>query len=123
VVAMLAAILTAAGVFVLTLIAVPLNRTHEALEVSRMHIRSLVEQAPDGIFVTDLHGRYIDVNDAGCRLLGVAREEILGKTIVDFIPPEDVDRLMKSRDQLLQGEQHFDEWRLRSRERTSLAVE
>ena len=36
VVAMLAAILTAAGLFVLTLIAVPLNRTHEALEASRM---------------------------------------------------------------------------------------
>jgi PAS domain S-box-containing protein len=123
VVAMLAAILTAASLVVLTLIAVPLNRTHEALEASRMRTRSLVEQAPDGIFVADLHGRYTDVNDAGCRLLGFAREEIIGKTIVDFIPPEDVARLMKSRDQLLQGATHFDEWRIRSSDGSYLPVE
>jgi PAS domain-containing protein len=87
---MLAATLTAAGVCVLTLIAVPLKRTHEALEASHMRTSSLVEQAPDGIVVADLHGRYTDVNDAGCRLRGFAREEIIGKTIADFIPPEDV---------------------------------
>ena len=73
--------------------------------------------------MADLHGRYTDVNDAGCRLLGFAREEIIGKTIVDFIPPEDVDRLMKSRDQLLQGATHFDEWRLRSKDGSYLPVE
>ena len=55
-----------------------------------MRTSSLVEQAPDGIVVADLHGRYTDVNDAGCRLRGFAREEIIGKTIADFIPPEDV---------------------------------
>ena len=57
--------------------------------------------------MADLHGRYTDVNDAGCRLLGFAREEIIGKTIVDLIPPEDVDRLVQVRDQLLAGRDEF----------------
>ena len=73
--------------------------------------------------MADLHGRYTDVNDAGCRLLGFAREEIIGKSIVDLIPPEDVDRLMKARDQLLQGATQFDEWRIRSRDGSYLPVE
>ena len=37
------------------------------------------------------------------RLLGHAREEILGKTIADFIPAEDVVRLAGAREGLLAG--------------------
>ena len=81
---------TVLGLLVLGVTAVPLNRVHEALESSRTSIKSLVEQAPDGVFVADLDGRYTDVNEAGCRMLGYARAEILGKTIVDLIPPGEV---------------------------------
>jgi len=68
VVAMVAVTLTAAGLLVLTLVAVSLNSTHEALEASRMQTRSLVDQAPDGIFVADLQGLYTQSTTpaAGC---------------------------------------------------------
>ena len=85
--------MTAVALLLLVASAPALNRAHEALEASRRQIRALIEQAPDGIFVADLDGRYTDVNSAGCRMLGYAREEILGKTIVDLIPPADVERL------------------------------
>lgn len=84
---------------------------------------ALVEQAPDGIFVTDLEGRYIEVNAAGCRMLGYDHDELIGKTIVDLIPPEDVARLWQSRDQLLEGGTHVGEWTLRTKRGTSFPVE
>ena len=49
------------------------------VEASRARAQSLVEQAPDGIFVANLDGRYTDVNEAGCRMLQYSREEIVGE--------------------------------------------
>ena len=92
-VALLTTSTAAAGLFLLFVSATPLNRAHRDLEASRRQTRNLVEQAPDGIFLADTEGRYINVNDAGCRMLGCSRAEIVGKTIVDFIPPQDVERL------------------------------
>src|SRR6185295_19473732 len=74
------------SIVLLTVTAVPLNRTYEGLERSRAQTRALVEQAPDGIFVADGEGRSPDVTSAGCSMLGYRREEIVGKTIFDLIP-------------------------------------
>ena len=65
----------------------------QQLERANEAIRVLVEEAPDGIFVADFSGRYTDVNAAGCRMLGYTREEILGKTVMDLLPAEDLPRL------------------------------
>lgn len=73
----------------------------------------LFMQASDGIFIADLEGRYTDVNPAGCQLLGCARQEIVGKTIVDFIDAGDVPRLHASRSHLLQGSLPPEEWAMR----------
>ena len=60
------------------------KRAEEALRESEERYRTLIEQASDGIFLADNEGRYIEVNSAGCRLLGYTREEILQKTIRDL---------------------------------------
>ena len=109
--------------FLLTVTAVPLNRAHQALEASRTRTRNLVEQAPDGVFVADLTGRYTDVNTAGCRMLGYSREEIIGKTIMDLIPPEEVERLAQSKEVMLKGASDIDEYRLRRKDGRYLPVE
>ena len=56
----------------------------EALRDSENRYRTLIEQASDGIFLSDSEGRYIEVNSAGCHLLGYTREEILKKTLHDL---------------------------------------
>jgi diguanylate cyclase (GGDEF)-like protein/PAS domain S-box-containing protein len=109
-----------AGTLLLRARLVPLVRR---LTASEKRYRGLLEQAPDGVFVADLDGRYTDVNDAGCSLLGYARDEIIGKTIVDLIPPADVERLMQSREQMLAGGVHVAEWTLRRKDGTWLPVE
>ena len=46
---------------------------------------TLIQQASDGIFITDLDGNFIEINEYGCQLLDCSREEILGKNIRDVI--------------------------------------
>jgi PAS domain S-box-containing protein len=123
VVAIVAAAMSVVTLLLLTATAVPLNRAHAAVESSRTRTRELVEQAPDGIFVADLDGRYVEVNGAGCRLLGYARDEIIGKTIVDMIPPEDVDRLERDKARLLEGGVQVGEWMLRRKDGSYVPAE
>ncbi|MFA5843991.1 MAG: PAS domain S-box protein [Coriobacteriia bacterium] len=66
------------------------RKAEEELRASEERYRSLMEQAADGIFITDPDGSYVDVNAAGCAMLGYAREEILGKRISDLVDPADV---------------------------------
>jgi len=121
--AILASVLSLVGLLMLPFFAVPLDRANQALEASRAQSRDLIEQASDGIFTADLDGRYTDVNSAGCRLLGMARDEILGKTISDFIPAEDTERLLAHRAALLRGDIEVGEWRLRHQNGVYVPVE
>jgi PAS domain S-box-containing protein len=97
--------------------------SEELLRQSEQRVRQLIGQAPDGIFVADLDGRYTDVNDAGCRMLGRAREEIVGRRITDFIPPEDEDRLWREKDRMMGGGVMTSEWLLRHHDGSYLPVE
>ncbi|MBZ5685324.1 MAG: sigma 54-interacting transcriptional regulator [Acidobacteriia bacterium] len=64
-----------------------------ALRRSAEHFQLLVEQASDGIFLSDSEGRYVDVNSAGANMFGYTREEILQRSIADMIVPEEIQRL------------------------------
>jgi PAS domain S-box-containing protein len=76
-------------------------RADEALRRSESDFRRLFDQASDGIFIMDLAGRYTDVNDAGCEMLGYSREELVGKTVMDLVPTEDAPRLAQVRQLML----------------------
>ena len=57
---------------------------------SELKYRSLVEQASDGIFLTDRFGNFIEVNTAECKLLGYSYEELLLLNMEDLVPEEDL---------------------------------
>ena len=95
----------------------------DALLESRDRLQTLVAQAPEGIFVADLNGRYTEVNEAGCRMLGFKRHEIIGKTVFDLIPPEEAERLNQSKDALKQGAVETDQWQLLCKDGAYLPVE
>ncbi|HET6351730.1 MAG TPA: PAS domain S-box protein [Coriobacteriia bacterium] len=50
--------------------------------------RAVFEQSPDGIFLNDAHGNYVDVNPAGCEMLGYTCEEMLQLNVADVLVPE-----------------------------------
>lgn len=59
------------------------------LEETENRFRIYVENAPDGIFVSDEHGNYIDVNPAAEKISGYSAKELLGKNISDLQYEED----------------------------------
>lgn len=65
----------------------------QTLRESEERYRELFENAKDATYVHDLEGRYISVNRAAEKLSGYKREEILGKTFIPMVPPEQVHNL------------------------------
>lgn len=61
------------------------RRIEQALRTNELNYRSIMDQAADGIFIADQNGRYLDVNRAGCEMLGYTREEIIGMAIRDLV--------------------------------------
>ncbi|GMV80476.1 MAG: histidine kinase [Planctomycetota bacterium] len=84
--------------------------------------RVLFEQARDGIFVADAQGRYLTVNASGHALLGYAPGELIGKTILDIIRPEDAARLREEMDSVRTGAL-VREWTLVRRDGGRIGVE
>jgi len=97
------------------------KQAEEALRESEERYRTLIEQASDGIFLADNEGRYIEVNSAGCRLLGYTREEILQKTIRDLtmVAPAQPLRL----DEIRQGKTILSEREMIRKDGTLVPVE
>jgi PAS domain S-box-containing protein len=64
------------------------KRAEDALRDSELLYHSLVECLPQNIFRKDTAGRFTFVNQRFCQTVGRTQEEILGKTDLDFFPPE-----------------------------------
>ncbi|HYF28730.1 MAG TPA: PAS domain S-box protein [Baekduia sp.] len=77
------------GFFVLVTDITARRDAEHALAAAESRSRALFESAPIGMFLTDLQGRYLDVNPAGARLLGMRREELVGRSIDDVTHPDD----------------------------------
>src|SRR5438128_4953145 len=51
-------------------------------------LQAVMEATPDAIFVKDLEGRYVLVNEAAARFLGKTPQEIVGKNDLELYPEE-----------------------------------
>ncbi len=60
----------------------------EALREKYLQCAAIVDNLKDGVFVETVRGEILDVNAAGCRMLGYSREELLKMTVGDLVPPE-----------------------------------
>ncbi len=65
------------------------ERKHAEAQLNRERrlLRSLMDNLPDAIFVTDADGRYVTDNQAHQTLMRAAGG-VVGKTLFDFLPPE-----------------------------------
>jgi PAS domain S-box-containing protein len=55
------------------------------LQQSEAKYRSYIENAPDGVFVADQEGKYIEVNQAACQITGYSTEELLKMSVADLL--------------------------------------
>ncbi|MCI0475113.1 MAG: GAF domain-containing protein, partial [Anaerolineales bacterium] len=60
-------------------------RLHTALAESEEWHRAFIENSPDGFMESGEGGRILYVNDAGCKILGYSRDEILQMRRDDFL--------------------------------------
>jgi len=65
------------------------------LKMSERKFRSYVDNAPDGIFVANREGRYIDANQMACELTGYPRDELLTMSLIDLIQEGSVNAARK----------------------------
>ena len=67
------------------------ERAAKALRESEEKYRTIIEQASDGIFIAGADTFFIDVNGAGCRMLGYTKEELCKIGFGSLIPAEDLE--------------------------------
>ena len=65
------------------------RRAEQALRESDVKYRELIEQASDGIFVTDREGNYLLVNVRLCEMLGYAEGDLLRLNVADTYPEDE----------------------------------
>lgn len=78
-------------------------RTANALRDSERKYRELLDQASDGIFVSDAAGHYLEVNAAATRMTGYSRAELLDMNLRDLIEPDELSRDPPHLDELHSG--------------------
>ncbi|MFD0767708.1 diguanylate cyclase domain-containing protein [Bacillus sp. CGMCC 1.60114] len=69
------------------------NQTN-ALFQSQQMFKSLYEHHPDPIFTLDLHGNFLNINNAGITLLGYQADEILNKPYYSLVYEEDLETIV-----------------------------
>lgn len=101
------------------------ERARRELQRASEALASLFQQAPDGILVVSPEGRYTEINDAGCRMLGYAREEIIGRGVIDLLlSGEGIAQLEREKQQSSSGGGGLiSEWALRRKDGTCLTVD
>lgn len=70
------------------------KRAEETLRASAVQFQAVFDSALDAIFILDENWNYVDANPATCQLLGVSKEEVLGKPLGSFADPADRNRLL-----------------------------
>jgi two-component system cell cycle sensor histidine kinase/response regulator CckA len=72
-----------------------LERAEERLLESEERFRTLVEGSFEGLMVS-VDGRIVETNSACAALAGLPREQMIGKTVLDFATPESASKILDS---------------------------
>ena len=76
----------------------------EELRLRKEYFQRMFDDAPIGIAIADLDGRYLAANAAMCRMIGYGEEELKRMTYRDITHPDDIDENDRQRDMLLHGD-------------------
>jgi PAS domain S-box-containing protein len=86
-----------------------LTRVNLALKESKEKYRSYIDNAPDGVFVVNNEGQYLEVNNAASRITGYSKEELQKMSITDLMPEEFLAEGLRSFNELVNsGKLHTD---------------
>jgi PAS domain S-box-containing protein len=69
--------------------AIGILRDMRELDKAKAYAESLITNAPDPVFVSDLEGKILQANDAVSELLGFRTDELVEQSVSRFISPEE----------------------------------
>ncbi len=98
----------------------------ESLRRSEQRLQNLFEFAPDGYYLIDLKGKFIDGNLAAARMLGYDKQELIGKNFlkIKILPKNQIAKAAATRSNNLKGRSTGpEEFELRRKDGTRLYVE
>ncbi|MGB7445284.1 MAG: PAS domain-containing protein [Coleofasciculaceae cyanobacterium] len=77
------------------------KRSELALQESHHLLQTIIDTSPDVIGVKDLQGNYQLINSSGAKLLNKPVEEIIGQTITNLFPEEEVTEIIEQERQII----------------------
>ena len=86
------------------------ERAEAVLREHEQKLRAVFDTALDAIFITDDDRRYVDVNPAGCDLIGVSKRDLIGRHLDEFLPPERLEHVKTLWAEYITGGPVREEW-------------
>lgn len=83
------------------------KQAEAALRESETKYRTLITQSPDGIFIVDLNGNFLSVNQSMCDILKYSETELLSMKIWDIVTEQHHAQLNKRIGEISRGESAF----------------
>ncbi|HKH59282.1 MAG TPA: PAS domain S-box protein [Flavitalea sp.] len=81
------------------------KKVEKELKESNIFLNTIFQNAPNMIFVKDAKNlQFVQINKDGERLLGLSKDDIIGKTDYDLIPAEQAEEIIRTDKQLFAGE-------------------
>lgn len=87
-----------------------------ARQASDERYHALFNYAPDGIVIADGDGRYIDANASLCRMLGYAREELVGLSASDIVGAHEQEHIAPALRAISDTSPYHREWEFRRKD-------
>ena len=88
------------------------KRVEEALRESKETLQDILNAMDDGVTLAGLDGKVSDCNEASLKLLGLTREEFIGKNVYDVVVPEDRQRAIEGSFKVLETGRTLNEVRV-----------
>ena len=79
-------------------------QANEALHENEASFRTIFDNSPDAIFIEDAEGYVLDVNPAACRLQRIDREHLIGKHVLELVPPDKRNEVARDFPKVASGE-------------------
>ena len=94
-----------------------------ALKRNEEKYQNLIEQASDGIVITNLEGEILEVNNSIVQMIGFGSDELIGHHITEYLPENDKEVIPLRINELMQGKSLLYERRLLKKDGAYLNVE
>jgi PAS domain S-box-containing protein len=87
------------GVLVASLDVTEKHEVEQALAQERERLRdqivltrAVIDESPSAMYLKDRQGRYVTVNDAWLKMVGVTREQAIGRNVLELFPEKESER-------------------------------